>query len=85
MVKIKCIFQLILTVDFMAFYFIKMHILLNVDKEASASVTPTRALPVDLAGGIASPKPHAMSPNHGDRSTPMLALLHSCTHRDAYI
>jgi len=63
MVKIrKCIFQLILTIDFMAFYFIKMHILLNVDKEASASVTPTRALTVDLAGGIASPKPHAMSP-----------------------
>ena len=65
-----------LFVDFMAFYFTKMHILPNVDKEASAygELTPTRALPPDPVGDF-RPKAPAMSSNHGDRSTPMLKAL----------
>jgi len=78
MVKIRCIFQLISAVDFMALYFTRKHInALMLTKKLRFLGPPTRALPVDPAGGSGRrprwgacvPIPHGMFPSHGDRST----------------
>jgi len=60
-------FQLILTVDFMAFYFTKTYSTLMVTKKLQHLGPPSMALPLDPAGGLAPPRLHAMSPSQSWR------------------
>jgi len=70
MVKIRSIFQLLLAVYFMAFYFTKMHYFtsmltnkLHLLGDFVTPKSPIRALPLDpAAGGLLSPRPPPMSP-----------------------
>ena len=83
-VMVKKYFQLILAVYFTAFYFTKSIFHFNVDKEASAyeglrfpqiPQTPYQGSAPGPRWGLPSFKPPAISPNHGDRSTPYSSVL----------
>jgi len=62
MVKIRCIFQVILAADFMEFHFTKMYILLQCwQRSFNFCDPPTKALPANPTGGLMSHRPRAMS------------------------
>ena len=75
MVKIRSVFQLILAVYFMAFYFTKTHFLTLMLTMKFHLLAIYKGSAPGPCRGFPSIRPSAISPNHGDRSTPTLGLL----------